>query len=115
MNKCGLNEKYLVFDTTSVAVVNNRIVSSTSRCWRAIDDELAVCQVCALMLQPCQIYHKNKSDWPQMGQNREFFRSDFSTFWRVARQNVLNSDLKKPNLAHFLTKCDSTELLVYLT
>ena len=29
-----------------------------------------------------QIWAQNESDWPQMGQIRDFFRSDFSTFWR---------------------------------
>ena len=29
-----------------------------------------------------QIWTKKGSDWPQMGQIRDFFRSDFSTFWR---------------------------------
>ena len=25
-----------------------------------------------------------RSDWPQLGQIRDFFRSDFSTFWRCS-------------------------------
>ena len=29
-----------------------------------------------------QIWTQNGSDWPQMGQIRDFFRSDFNTFWR---------------------------------
>ena len=43
------------------------------------------------------IWTQNGSDWPQMGQIRDFFRSDFSTFWRW-RQNVLKSDLKKSRI-----------------
>ena len=35
-----------------------------------------------------QIWTQNGLDWPQMGQIRNFFRTDFSTLW-------LNSDLEK--------------------
>ena len=30
-----------------------------------------------------QIWTQNGSDWPQMGHIPDFFRSDFSTFWRI--------------------------------
>ena len=64
-----------------------------------------------------QICPQNGSDWPQMGQIRDFFRSDFSTFWRGANK----SDLKNPwfvpfgaNLTHFGTKSDIPDIILKL-
>ena len=37
-----------------------------------------------------QIWTQNGSDWPQMGQIRDFFRSDFSTFWRKVKSQYLH-------------------------
>ena len=54
-----------------------------------------------------QIWAQNRSDWPKMGQIRDFFRSDFS----LIEPNVLKTDLKSPgfvpfgaNLTHFGAK-----------
>ena len=33
------------------------------------------------LVQECQVNSQNGSDWHQLGQIRDFFRSDFSTFW----------------------------------
>ena len=40
------------------------------------------------------------SYWPQIGQIRDFFRSDFSTF-DSDEPNVLKSDLKSPGFVQF--------------
>ena len=36
-----------------------------------------------LIGQSGQMWAQSWSDWPQMGQIRDFFRSDFSRFWIV--------------------------------
>ena len=58
-----------------------------------------------------QIWIQNRSDWPQMGQIRDFFRSDFSTFWRPRAKMYWNLIWKSPgfvpfgaNLTHFASK-----------
>ena len=56
------------------------------------------------------------SDWPEIGQIREFFRSDYIKFWSLS-QNVLKSDIKNSliifpvltNLTHFGAKPDITD------
>ena len=45
---------------------------------------IQVVQVSPLGYQLCLVCLQSGSDWPQMGQIRDFFRSDFSTFWRPA-------------------------------
>ena len=52
------------------------------------------------------------SDWPQMGQIRDFFRSDFRKIWR--RAQIMRSQLKSPrfvkfgaNLTNFDAKSDN--------
>ena len=51
----------------------------------------------SVLRQGCQIWAQSGSVWPQMGQIRDFFRSDFSTL----SQNVPKSDLKNfPDLSH---------------
>ena len=52
-----------------------------------------------------QIWTQNGSDWPQIRQIRDFFRSDFSTFWRL-RQNVLKSDLKRSRICRIWGQSD---------
>ena len=52
--------------------------------------------VAELRHNKCLILLQSGSDWPQMEHIRDFFRSDFSTFW--LGQNVLKSDLKKSRI-----------------
>ena len=49
--------------------------------------------------QGCQIWAQSGSDWPQMGQIQDFFRSD-SVHFGSARQNVLKLILKSPRFSH---------------
>ena len=44
---------------------------------------------------------KSALDWPQMGQIRDFFRSDFSTFWRGAPKCTEIWSEKVPDFSHF--------------
>ena len=40
--------------------------------------------------QGCQVWTKSGSDWTQIGQIRDFLRSDFSTFWLVEPKYIDN-------------------------
>ena len=60
----------------------------------------------------CQIWAQSRSDWSQMGQIRNFFRSDFRTFWRPApkcseiwSEKVLDLSHLAVNLTQFRDKC----------
>ena len=60
------------------------------------------------LVQGGHILVQSVSDWPQIGQIRDFFGSYFSAFW-LREANALKSDLKKvtylsqfgANLTHF--------------
>ena len=49
-------------------------------------------------MQGYHISAQSALDWPQMGQIKEFFKSDFSTFW-LAEQKITEIE-KVPDLTH---------------
>ena len=56
------------------------------------------------MKRGSQIWPQRGSDWPQMDQIRDFFRSDFSTFWRGAKM-YWNLIWKSPGFVPTEPKC----------
>ena len=52
-----------------------------------------------------KIWDQIGSDWSQMGQNRDFFRSYFSTLGSI-EPNVLKSDLKKSRICPFWSQSE---------
>ena len=51
--------------------------------------------------QGCHVWHHSGSDWLQKGQIRDFFRSDFRTFWRTAPKCPEIWSEKSPGFVQF--------------